>query len=95
MDYTQVFGPSDYDRAMILPLVITGCMTDDPLIRELVKQRLLWHHDDFYNGSMSQARTFVDYVHSRRQAARHSHRANVTIDWRECMRERWSAITLV
>ncbi|EKM58499.1 uncharacterized protein PHACADRAFT_193620 [Phanerochaete carnosa HHB-10118-sp] len=95
LDYTQLLGPSHFDRAMIFPLVLAGCMSDDPLIRELAKGRLGWHRDDFYNGSMSQARTFVDYVHNRRQAVRHSHRANVTIDWRECMRERWSAITLV
>ncbi|GJE94614.1 Zn(II)2Cys6 transcription factor [Phanerochaete sordida] len=95
MDYLQLIGPSESDRAILLPFVLTGCMTDDPLIRELVKQRLHYHRDDFYNGSMSQGRTFVEYVANRRQAARHSHRANVTVDWRECMRERWSAITLV
>lgn len=96
MDHMQVLPPSHHDRALLFPLVMTGTMTDDPLIRELVKGRLAWHHDEFYNGSMSQARTFIDYVHGRRQAARHGHRgASVTVDWRECMRERWSAITLV
>ena len=70
-------------------------MSEDPLIRELIKQRLQWHHDDFFNGSMSQARTFIEYVYTRRHAVRNGHRANITIDWRECMRERWSAVTIV
>ena len=96
LDYKQMLGPSTFDRALIFPLVLAGTMTDDPMLRELVVQRFAWHRDDFYNGSMSQARTFVDYVHTRRQAARHSsQRANANVDWRECMRERWSAITLV
>lgn len=79
---------------MIFPLVLTGCMAEDPLVRELVRQRLAWHHDDFYNGNMSQARTYVEYVFARRNAAR-SQRINGAIDWRDCMRERWSAIMMV
>ena len=95
IDQMQLIGPSNFDCAMVFPYVLTGCMSEDPLIRELVKQRLHWHRDDFFNGSMSQARTFVEYFHNRRQAVRSSHRANVSVDWRECMRERWSAITIV
>ena len=96
MKHVRTLSASHFDRAMILPFVLAGCLTEDPYMRETIRQRLLWHHDDFYNGSMSQSRTFVDYVHNRRQAARHSaHRANVTVDWRELMCERWSAITLV
>jgi C6 transcription factor Pro1 len=94
--HIQTISASHFDRAMILPFVLAGCLSEDPYTREMIRQRLQWHHDDFYNGSMSQARTFVEYVHSRRQAARNSHhRANVNVDWRECMCERWSAITLV
>lgn len=101
IDHIQVIPVSDLDRAMALPFVLTGVMSDDPLIRELVKQRLTYHRDDFFNGSMSQGRTFVEYVHARRQSAAAragsnggtgSHRAP---DWRDLMRERWSAVTIV
>ena len=81
---------------MVLPFVLTGCLTDDPYMRETIRQRLQWHQDEFYNGSMSQGRTYIDCVQTRRNAARNNHRrANISVDWRECMRERWSAITLV
>ena len=94
IDQLSAIAPSDLHYAIILPYILTGCMSGDPMVFELVKQRLTWHRDDFFNGSMSQGRTFIEYFQSRRMAMLNAHRASVPVDWRECIRERWSAIPI-
>ncbi|KAJ3483891.1 hypothetical protein NLI96_g6000 [Meripilus lineatus] len=94
-DLLQRLPVSDFDRAVIFPLTLTGCMSEDPFMRELVKQRCTYHHDD-YVGNMYQARTLVESVWNRRTSIMSStnHRGT-PIDWRESLRDRFSNLLLV
>ncbi|KAI0789851.1 fungal-specific transcription factor domain-containing protein [Abortiporus biennis] len=95
----QQLPVSDFDRAVIFPICLTGSMAEDPMMRELMRQRCMYHRDD-YVGNMYQARTFIDTVANRRNTLSMSrHRATggtglVTVDWRESLRDRWSNLLL-
>lgn len=92
-DLLQRLPVTDFDRAIILPLSLTGCLAEDPLMRELIKQRCMFHHDD-YVGNMYQARTLVETVWNRRASLVMNHHRGVAVEWRECLRDRWSNLLL-
>lgn len=92
MDWYHNLAASDLDRSMVFPLILTSCLTDDPFAHELLKQRMTVHVDDArFNGPMAQASNLVDYVWQRRAGRR----GDLAVDWRECMRERWSSLVMV
>ena len=92
MNWYHNFAASNLDRSMLFPLVLSAALTDDAYAHEMVKQRMALHVDDArFNGPMSQANNFVDFVWQRRVGRR----PDVPVDWRECMRERWSSLIMV
>lgn len=70
------------------PYTITACMSE-LYVCEMMMNRLQLCHDESYNGRGSQACAFVEYVWTKREEE-----SDPTIDWRQCMWERWSAIPL-
>ncbi|KAI0950712.1 hypothetical protein AcW1_007949 [Taiwanofungus camphoratus] len=82
--------PSDFDRAILFPLYLTGCMTDDLMLRDIVKRRFLGLGDTF--GNISQARTLMEHIWSTRDSM-HIHQRGV-VDWREALRN-WANLLLI
>ncbi|PSS36747.1 hypothetical protein PHLCEN_2v1378 [Hermanssonia centrifuga] len=92
LDLIQQLGPSQFDRAVIFPLGLTGCMTADPFYRLMIKDRCNLHPLDFYcNGHIAQIQQLMEYVWTTRD----SQRGSVPVDWRECLHERWSNLLMV
>jgi hypothetical protein len=92
MDWYNGFGASDLDRSILFPLVLTAMLTDNPLFHDIAKRRIALHGaDHVFNGPMAQASHLVDFVWQRRL----NRPVSVSIDWRECMRERWSSLIMV
>ncbi|THH29929.1 hypothetical protein EUX98_g4257 [Antrodiella citrinella] len=93
-NYLQKLPPTDFDRAIMFPLCLTAVMTDDPALRDQISHRCAAHNDE-YVGNMYQARTLMGAVWSRRQQAMNMQRRSVPVDWRECLRDRWSSLLVV
>ncbi|KAI0091027.1 fungal-specific transcription factor domain-containing protein [Irpex rosettiformis] len=92
MDWFSGFSPSDLDRSLLLPLILTASLTDNPIFNDIVKRRMALHGADMmFNGAMAQASNFVDYVWQRRR----NQPRGIPMDWRECMKERWSSLVMV
>ncbi|KAF7328032.1 Zn(2)-C6 fungal-type domain-containing protein [Mycena kentingensis (nom. inval.)] len=70
---------SEVDRALVFPICLAGCMTDEPNLREFLKGRLLAHEESV--GSLMQARLLMEAVWMKRTF----HRS--TVNWRETMKE--------
>ncbi|KAI0687729.1 fungal-specific transcription factor domain-containing protein [Cytidiella melzeri] len=89
MDWYNGFVPSDLDRSILFPLILTAVLTDNTLYQDIIKQRITLHGTDvIFNGPMAQAGNLIEFVWQRRTAG-------LPIDWRECMRERWSSLVMV
>jgi len=93
-DYLQRLPVTDFDRTIMFPLCLTGVMTDDPILRDHISHRCAAHNDE-YVGNMYQARTLMGAVWNRRQQAMNMNRRGVPVEWRECLRDRWSNLLLV
>jgi len=94
-DLFQHLPPTDFDRAIVFPMCLAGSLTDDPMMRDYIKRRCAAHNDE-YVGTMYQARTFMESVWNRRAAASNmTHRGvALAVDWRECLKDRWSNLFL-
>ena len=93
-DLLQRLPVTDFDRAIIFPLCLAGVMTDDSILRDHISHRCAAHNDDNV-GNMYQVRAFMLAVWNRRQQAMSMHRRGVPVEWRECLRDRWSNLLLV
>ncbi|KAI0342709.1 hypothetical protein BDW22DRAFT_141097 [Trametopsis cervina] len=92
MDWYNSFGASDLDRSILFPLLLTSFLTDNALFYDLVKQRLTLHAaDHIFNGPMAQGAHLVEYVWQRRV----NRQLGMPVDWRECIRERWSSLVML
>ncbi|KAF9243472.1 fungal-specific transcription factor domain-containing protein [Melanogaster broomeanus] len=68
---------SALDRTMVFPICLAGCLTDDPLRREVFKARLVGQQSHF--GTVHQALTVMETVWQRRDTRRGS------VDWRDLL----------
>ncbi|KAH8100968.1 fungal-specific transcription factor domain-containing protein [Cristinia sonorae] len=93
-DLFQRLPVTDFDRSIIFPLCLTASMTDEPVLREHLMHRCATHNDD-YVGNMYQARTLIGAVWNRRHQVLSMTRRAMPVEWRECLRERWSNLLLV
>ena len=86
---------TDHDRAVVFPMCLVGAITEEPILRDHLTHRCAAHNDDNV-GNMYQIRTYLGSTWSRRQqAVNMHHRRGVPVEWRECMRDRWSNLLLV
>ncbi|EJF64783.1 hypothetical protein DICSQDRAFT_159813 [Dichomitus squalens LYAD-421 SS1] len=87
--------PSRYDRALIFPLFLTGCLTDNQMMREVIKHRFFMQ--DATNGNILLAQTVMDEVWIQRANAirmtRQGEHPRLT-DWRQSLRLQWASLFL-
>ena len=88
--------PSAYDRTLVFPLFLAGCMTDNQMVREVIKHRLFMQ--DATMGNILLAQTVMEEVWARRAAivrATPIGEHPVLGDWRQCLRMQWASLLLV
>ena len=87
--------PSAYDRTLVFPLFLTGCMTNNQMMREVIKHRFFMQ--DATNGNVLLAQTVMDEVWVQRahavRSARQGDHARVA-DWRHHLRLQWASLLL-
>ncbi|KAF7312576.1 Zn(2)-C6 fungal-type domain-containing protein [Mycena indigotica] len=79
--------PSEVDRALVFPICLAGCMTDDSNWREFLKARLQARDESL--GNLMRTRLLMEAVWQKRDVSA------MTVDWRETMRERGLNLLLV
>ncbi|KAJ7364325.1 fungal-specific transcription factor domain-containing protein [Mycena albidolilacea] len=79
--------PSEVDRALVFPICLAGCMTDDSNWRDFLKGRLQALDESL--GNLMRTRLLMEAVWQKRDIS------GVTVDWRETMRERGLNLLLV
>ncbi|KAI0635619.1 fungal-specific transcription factor domain-containing protein [Trametes polyzona] len=89
--------PSVYDRALILPLFICGVMTNNQMMREVVKHRFFMQ--DATMGNVLLAQTAMEQIWTHRAEAatgmkRVDERSPV-LDWRNGLRMNWASLLLL
>ncbi|KAL6297861.1 fungal-specific transcription factor domain-containing protein [Sparassis latifolia] len=84
--------PSDYDRALIFPLFLTGSMTEDPLLQNVIKERFALVDDGL--GHIMQARTLLEHIWSR-SAPIHGSSLVTVVEWRETLCNQWRNLLLL
>nr|GAT54590.1 predicted protein [Mycena chlorophos] len=78
---------SEVDRALVFPICLAGCMTDDSNCREFLKGRLQARDESL--GNLMRTRLLMEAVWQKRDVS------GATVDWRETMRERGLNLLLV
>ncbi|PCH39388.1 hypothetical protein WOLCODRAFT_29530 [Wolfiporia cocos MD-104 SS10] len=85
-------NPSEYDRALVFPLFLMGCMTDDVAVHDAVRQRLLRLDDKF--GNIHQVVHQLDRVwHYRIASAQRG--LSEPVRWRESLHHQMAHIVLL
>ncbi|KAF7355806.1 Zn(2)-C6 fungal-type domain-containing protein [Mycena venus] len=79
--------PSDVDRALVFPISLAGCMTDNSNWRDFLKGRLLALDESV--GNIMRTRLVMEAVWQKRDIS------GATVDWRETMCERGLNLLLV
>ncbi|KAF8206156.1 fungal-specific transcription factor domain-containing protein [Mycena galopus ATCC 62051] len=79
--------PSEVDRALVFPICLAGCMTDDSNWRDFLKGRLQALDESL--GNLMRTRLLMEAVWQKRDVS------GATVDWRETMRERGLNLLLV
>ncbi|KAF7336814.1 Zn(2)-C6 fungal-type domain-containing protein [Mycena venus] len=79
--------PSEVDRALVFPICLAGCMTDDSHWRDFLKGRLQALDESL--GNLMRTRLLMEAVWQKRDTSQ------ATVDWRETMRERGLNLLLV
>ncbi|OCH93068.1 hypothetical protein OBBRIDRAFT_381076 [Obba rivulosa] len=82
-------SPSDFDRAIIFPLFLLGCMTDQLTLQEDVKSRLARLQTDDL-GNINYVLTLLESVWNDRKALT----GGVSVDWQKYLRQRWNFVLL-
>lgn len=72
--------PSEVDRALVFPICLAGCMTDDSARRDYLKARLQTQDENI--GNLMRTRVLMEAVWQKRDVG------GGAVDWRETMRER-------
>ncbi|KAI0368789.1 hypothetical protein BV20DRAFT_947406 [Pilatotrama ljubarskyi] len=89
--------PSKYDRAVIFPLFLAGCMTNILMVREVVKHRFFMQ--DATMGNIMLAQTVMENVWGQREAITRSQRPGEHPmpfgDWRDGLRMQWASLLLI
>ena len=88
--------PSAYDRTLVFPLFLAGCMTDNQMVREVIKHRLFMQ--DATMGNILLAQTIMEEVWSARVNVTRMTRPGehpVFVDWRTGLRMQWASLLLV
>ncbi|KAF7328044.1 Zn(2)-C6 fungal-type domain-containing protein [Mycena kentingensis (nom. inval.)] len=85
--YLSQLPSSEVDRALVFPICLAGCMTDDSNLREFLKGRLQARDQSL--GNLMRTRLLMEAVWQRRDVS------GSTVDWRETMRERGLNLLLV
>ncbi|KAJ7476180.1 fungal-specific transcription factor domain-containing protein [Mycena latifolia] len=78
--YLRQLPSSEVDRALVFPICLAGCMTDDSTWRELLKGRLQALDESL--GNLMRTRLLMEAVWQKRDVS------GMTVDWRETMHER-------
>lgn len=88
-------APSAFDRTLIFPLFLTGCLTDNQMMREVIKHRFFMQ--DATNGNVLLAQTVMEEVWVQRahavRSARQGDHPRVA-DWRQHLRLQWASLLL-
>ncbi|KAL1940291.1 hypothetical protein VTO73DRAFT_9243 [Trametes versicolor] len=89
--------PSPYDRALVLPLFLAGCMTNNQMMREVVKHRFFMQ--DATMGNVLLAQTVMEQIWLHRETVnrmqRPGDRSAVMGDWRDGLRMEWASLLLI
>ncbi|KAI0360201.1 hypothetical protein OH77DRAFT_1493597 [Trametes cingulata] len=85
--------PSKYDRAIIFPLFLAGCMTNVLMVREVVKHRFFMQ--DATMGNIMLAQTVMENVWGQREAVNLAQRPVPFGDWRDHLRMQWASLLLI
>ncbi|KAJ6507860.1 fungal-specific transcription factor domain-containing protein [Mycena vitilis] len=78
---------SELDQALVFPICLAGCMTDNPSRRDLLKGRLQGLNERF--GNSMRTWLLMEAVWQKRDVS------GTTVDWRETMRQRGLNLLLV
>lgn len=78
---------SEVDRALVFPICLVGCMTDNSTWRDFLKSRL--QNLDESIGNLMRTRLLMEAVWQKRDVS------GTIVDWREVMRERGLNLLLV
>ncbi|KAJ7745738.1 fungal-specific transcription factor domain-containing protein [Mycena metata] len=78
--YLGQLPASEVDRALVFPICLAGCMTDDSAWRDFLKGRLQALDESL--GNLMRTRLLMEAVWQKRDIS------GMTVDWRETMRER-------
>ncbi|KAJ7476037.1 fungal-specific transcription factor domain-containing protein [Mycena latifolia] len=87
VQYLGQLPSSEVDRALVFPICLAGCMTDDSTWREFLKGRLQSLDESL--GNLMRTRLLMEAVWQKRDVS------GATVDWRETMRERGLNLLLV
>ncbi|KAJ7707437.1 fungal-specific transcription factor domain-containing protein [Mycena rosella] len=87
VQYLGQLPSSEVDRALVFPICLAGCMTDDSAWRDFLKGRLQVLDESL--GNLMRTRLLMEAVWQKRDVSR------MTVDWRETMRERGLNLLLV
>ncbi len=88
--------PSSYDRTLVFPLFLTGCMTETQMVREVIKHRFFMQ--DATMGNILLAQTVMENLWAHRTAVMRATPLGehpVFGDWRQCLRMQWASLVLV
>ncbi|KAJ7158512.1 fungal-specific transcription factor domain-containing protein [Mycena filopes] len=80
VQYLRQLPASEVDRALVFPICLAGCMTDDSSWRDFLKGRLQGRDESL--GNLMRTRLLMEAVWQKRDIS------GMTVDWRETMRER-------
>ncbi|KAJ6624041.1 fungal-specific transcription factor domain-containing protein [Mycena sp. CBHHK59/15] len=87
VQYLGQLPSSEVDRALVFPICLAGCMTDDSSWRDFLKGRIQSLDESI--GNLLRTRLLMEAVWQKRDISGH------TVDWRETMRERGLNLLLV
>ncbi|KAJ7126736.1 fungal-specific transcription factor domain-containing protein [Mycena epipterygia] len=87
VQYLGQLPSSEVDRALVFPICLAGCMTDDSTWREFLKGRLQALDESL--GNLMRTRVLIEAVWQKRDVS------GATVDWRETIRERGLNLLLV
>ncbi|KAI0671466.1 fungal-specific transcription factor domain-containing protein [Trametes maxima] len=89
--------PSAYDRSLTFPLFLAGSMTNNQMMREVVKHRFFMQ--DATMGNILLAQTMLEQIWMHRAAVMRAHQAGERTvplgDWRDSLRMQWASLLLV
>ena len=83
----QQLPVSEIDRALIFPICLAGCMTDDSMQRDILKGRIQAQDESI--GNLLQARLVMEQTNQTRDTLQRQ------VDWREVQRERSPFLLLI